>query len=166
MRPLVQADLVLLQSEKGSTTPPLKRLRDRHHALARLLAAGRTPGEAAVICAYDPSRVSILQNDPAFRELVAFYREKVVEAYGDMHEQLAGMSMDAVVLIRERMEDQGDAIGLTTLVELAKMGADRTGHGPKSTSDVNVNVNLASRLEEARKRLKSRTLELTAVREA
>lgn len=166
LRPLGEADLAMLAHEKGSTTPPLKRLRDRHHALARLLAAGKKPGEAAAICAYDTSRVSILQNDPAFQELVKLYRQDIERTYATVHEQLAGLSLDVVAVIRERVEDDPDKIPMGTLVDIAKMAADRTGNGPKSVSEVNVNVNLASRLEEARKRLASRTLELTAVRTA
>jgi hypothetical protein len=40
VRALDAADLALLDEEKGSRTPALKRLSDRHHALARCEAIG------------------------------------------------------------------------------------------------------------------------------
>ena len=104
VRALQVDDLVLLQGEKGSRAPPLKRLAERHHALARCLASGMSPGDAAVTCGYDQSRVSILQADPAFRELLTFYRDDVNRSYRDMHERLAGLSLDATALLQEQLE--------------------------------------------------------------
>jgi hypothetical protein len=81
-----------------------------------------------------------------------------------MHEVLAGMSKEAALEIAERLEDDDmrEKMPLASLLEIVKVGADRSGHGPSSSStQVNVNVNLASRLEEARKRVaERRTLEL------
>lgn len=161
LRPLEEADLVLLGEEKGSKPPPLQRLRERHHALARNLASGMSEENAAAICGYDRSRVSILKSDPAFKELLLFYRKEVDAQYVQLHEVLSGMAVDAAVVLRERLEDDPEAIGTKTLIEITKMAADRTGHGPSSKQEVQVNVNLASRLEEARKRIASRTIDVT-----
>lgn len=163
LRELTRADLALLEAERGVQKPKaLVRLRERHHALARNLAGGMKESDAAAMCGYDLARVSVLKGDPAFQELISFYRESVDAAYANLHEVLAGMSLDAALIIRERMEDEPDKLKTDQLADIVKMGADRTGHGPSSTQQVNVNVNLASRLEEARKRIASRTLELTA----
>lgn len=161
VRQMTPADLMLLGEEKGSTAPPIKRLRDRHHALARNLASGMKPGDAAIICGYDPSRVSILLGDPTFRNLVDHYRESVDAQYVQLHETLSGMSLDAALILRERMEDDPDKIKVDQLIDVIKTGADRTGYGPSTKQDVNINVNLADRLQEARKRVASRQLELT-----
>lgn len=161
VRELDSADIALLGEEKGSKAPPLKRLSERHHALARCLAQGMSPGDAAINCGYVPSRVSILQADPAFQELLSFYRQDVNEKYMDMHSVLAGLSLDAAMELRERLEDDTQTdekkISVGQLVELTKLGADRTGFGPQS-SQVNVNVDLAGRLEAARKRVAMRQL--------
>lgn len=161
VRPLDGADIALLGEEKGSKAPPLKRLSERHHALARCLASGMEDSAAAVTCGYVLSRVSILKADPAFQELLAFYRADVNSKYLDMHGVLAGLSLDAAMELRERLEVDMDAeekkISVTQLMELTKLGADRTGFGPQS-SQVNVNVDLAGRLEAARKRVAARTL--------
>lgn len=160
LRPLGDADIALLAREKGSTTPPLKRIRDRHHAAARLLSAGISEGQVAAITGYDVSRISILKNDPAFRELLEFYRGHVDAAYVDLHEQLAGMSKDALVMLRERMEEEPEKITLLQLIELTKMGADRTGYGPTQKVEQNVNINLANRLDQARARLRDRQIDI------
>lgn len=161
VRELAAGDLALLAEEKGSRPAPVVRLRERHHALARLLAEGRKPGEAAVICGYDLSRVSILQGDPTFQDLVKLYRDDVNQRYGDMHTVLAGLSLDGALVLRERLEEAPEKIKTADILEIVKLGADRTGHGPTATQQVNVNVNLADRLQEARKRLAARTIDVT-----
>lgn len=165
VRELDEADLVLLQDEKGSKAPALKRLAERHHALARCLASGMRPGDAAITCGYAASRVSILQDDPAFRELLEFYRSDVNAKYADLHERLAGLSLDATALLQEQLEADLERelderkLSPGQLMELTKLGADRTGYGPQSSStNLNVNVDLAGRLEAARKRVAARQL--------
>ena len=166
VRALQVDDLVLLQGEKGSRAPPLKRLAERHHALARCLASGMSPGDAAVTCGYDQSRVSILQADPAFRELLTFYRDDVNRSYRDMHERLAGLSLDATALLQEQLEADLSAepderkLSAGQLMELTKLGADRTGFGPQTSStNLNINVDMAARLEAARKRVAARIID-------
>ena len=158
MRPLVQADLALLAEEKGSKPSAIKRLSDRHHALARNLAAGMGESEAAIIVGLTLSRVSILKNDPAFTELLEFYRADVTRVYRDMHEKLHGVATTALNILEERLEDEPDSVSIPQLLEITKMGADRSGHGPQTTS-LNINVDMAARLEAARKRVAMRQIE-------
>lgn len=166
-RELNEADLALLDVERGIEPQPLKRLSERHHALARLLAQGTSPGEAAIVTGLTVSRVSILKSDPAFLELVEFYKEKVDLAYSDMHSTLAGLSLDAAITLRERLEETPEDISIGQLLEITKLGADRTGFGPKSTQDVNVNVGLAQKMQEARERAAARrnAIDLTPIAE-
>lgn len=159
VRELDSADIALLQEERGSRAPALKRLSERHHALARCLASGMAEADAAITCGYVGSRVSILKADPAFQELLAFYRQQVDGKYLDMHGVLAGLSLDAAMELRERLEidieSEAKKISVTQLMELTKLGADRTGFGPQS-SQLNVNVDFADRLKAARERVAAR----------
>ena len=162
LRELDEADLAMLAEEKGSAAPPLKRISERHHNLARNLAGGMGPGEAAIVCNYDPSRVSILLADPTFKELVEFYRADVDRTFRDLHGRLFSLAMDAAEELAGRLEDEERAkeLSVSALIEVVKMGADRTGHGPQATNtNVNVNVDLANRLQAARERVAKRTIE-------
>jgi hypothetical protein len=166
VRELDRADLALLAEEKGSKPSAVKRLTERHHALARSIAGGMKPGDAAILCGYTVSRVSILQGDPAFSELLAFYREDAQRPFRDLHNRLAGIAADAVEELSVRLEEdmqteevKDKKISVGQLVELTKMGADRTGFGPQTTA-LNVNVDLAGRLEAARKRVALRKFDV------
>lgn len=154
LRELTQADLAELETERGVKPQAIQRLRERHHGLARALASGMGNQEAAAITGYDPARISVLLGDPAFKELLEFYRADVNAKYVEVHEALAGMTADAIVILRERLEEDPDDLTNKELIELMKAGADRTGNGPSSTStNVNVHVDMADRLERARARI-------------
>lgn len=160
LRELTEADLALLATERGVQPSAIKRISDRHHSLARLLASGTSVSDACAITGYTPSRISILKGDPAFEELIAFYREGKAEAVQDLSDKLVEVSREAVGILQDRLELEPEAFDAGTLLDLAKFGADRTGHGPQSrTTNLNVNVNLADRLSAARKRVSTPTSE-------
>ena len=151
VRPLEGADLALLAANRGTAPATLKRLSQRHHGLARSLALGVAPGEAAIIHGYDPSRVSILQGDPAFEDLVAFYADKVDTAFADVTEQLSAVSRDALGVLQERLEESPEDFTNKELLGVAEAGLDRTGYG-KTSTQVNVNADLTDRINAARER--------------
>lgn len=136
---LNEADFAALATEKGSVAPAIKRISDRHHQLARNIASGMDMTQAGVISGYSASRVSILKADPAFKELVEFYRTDVDLAYRDLHQQLSGLALDATAEISDRLELEPEKFTVGQLLEVAKLGADRTGHGPTSAGPVTNN---------------------------
>lgn len=158
--PLTRAELALLaEVPKGTSVDgaiePLKRLRERHHALARLLATGAcSMSEAAIITGYGVTTISILKNDPSFKELVLFYQNEVNAEYKTMQAQLAGLGSDALDELRRRVEEAPEEIGFNTLLDVVVKIADRTGNGPSSSSktEVNVTIDLASKMKAARAR--------------
>ena len=152
VRPLQVDDLALLAMPSNVEVPPLKRIGERHHALARLLSSGVTPGEAAAAVGLQLSRVSVLQGDPAFQELMEFYRDKVDAEFSNVFEQLAGMSKDALLEIRRRIEDDAESLKLGELKDLLQLALDRTGHGPTHKQETNVTIDLGKRLDAARQR--------------
>ena len=156
---LTAEDIKALALPRQSAPPPLKRLRDRHHRLAQLLASGESERDAAIICGYDLSRVSILKNDPAFKELLEFYREKQREKFDGFGDKLATIANEAADLLIDKLEDDEEAQKLSVgqLMALAELGADRIGYGKQTNStSLNVNVGLADSLSEARKRVAER----------
>lgn len=151
-------DLDALAAPRGYEGLSLERVTNRHHSLARMIASGVSQVECARITGYQPAWISTLKTDPAFQELVEFYKNKADEQYVDTHVKLAAISSEAADLIVDRLEEHGSEIPLSELRELVKLGADRTGFGPatKNSSVVDVNVNIADRLEAARKRVAER----------
>jgi hypothetical protein len=153
-RELTADDLASLGEARESTpAPTVTRLRERHHALARCLASGMKNVEAAAVTGYDQSRISVLRADPAFRELIEHYRTHVDAAWRDGAQAMADLHLDATTILHERLVEDPDKFDNTELTEIMKLTADRTGHGPQTKStNVNVNVDLGSRLEAARER--------------
>jgi hypothetical protein len=152
-RELVPEDLQMLSLPRESTAPAIKKLRERHHALAKVLAAGTPPGHAALICNYSPSRISILLSDPSFQELMQLYRDGAKERYFDGHQAMAELHLDAMEELRERLEEKPEEFGNGMLMDLVKLTADRTGLGPSTKTEVDIKVGLSDRLAEARKRV-------------
>lgn len=151
-RELTLDDIQALAAPRGTSPPELKKLSERHHALARALASGLSEAEAAALTGYDSSRVSILKSSPAFQELLELYRDRKDAEFAEMHAMLAGLSKDAALEIRMRLEEQPDQLSVGQLMELLKLGADRTGFGPTSKQETTVRVDLGARLDAARKR--------------
>lgn len=130
--------LTLNETEIGVKTPALQRIRDTHHHVARLLSEGLSNVEVSAISGMSPSRISVLRNDPAFQDLLEFYSTVQKEHWGNVQERLAMVSLEATAELHERLVEDPKSVKTTELVEIAKMGLDRTGHGPTSKIDARV----------------------------
>lgn len=156
VREVTEADLGILAVTDRQTVPqPIKKITERHHMVARLLAAGTKEGEVAALTGFDNARISVLKNSPAMVDLIALYREEVDASFAHVLDHMSGLSKDAILELRERLEEEPEAFSVKELKEVAELALDRTGHGKASTVNQNVNVNLASRLEAARNRAKA-----------
>jgi hypothetical protein len=148
--PVEAADLALLEIRPATVHRHVE-LKDRHHSVARLLAAGHKPWEVCAITGYSASHLSIVQDNPAFQELLAFYRQHEDAQSADIAQRVKDAAATAVAKLAERLE-LDEAIEFGELNKAARDLLDRAGHGPKSTRDVNVTVGLADRVEAARQR--------------
>jgi hypothetical protein len=163
IRNLTIADLAQLDAPRAVATPLLKRLRDSHHSLARLTAEGRSNAEISAITGCNQTRLTILKDDPAFAELVEFYRRQKQEILSDVDLRMAELLKDTVGELAERLETDSDAFSIAELQDQVKLLADRTGHGPSSKQQIDVRFGIADRLQAARERLsRAPTLELEA----
>lgn len=144
----------LREEEKAvGQVPTLKRLRDSHHAVAKLLASGMTPMQVSLQTGYAPSRISTLQNDPAFKELLIFYAKERDVVAQEVETLFLGVARDAMQAVHERILDEGQEIPVGELREIFKTFADRAGYAPITRSiNKNLNVNIGERLDAARKR--------------
>lgn len=157
VRPLETSDLELLRSK--SLVPRLQKIRDSHHVVARLLASGLSTSEAAARVGYTATRISVLRSDPAFEDLVAKYRDTDTEAWlksrDDYYEVATSNMLKAERMIADRIDDAIDSaepLPLRDLLTLTSDRADRFGYGKRSTQ-TNINVDFAGKLEAARRRI-------------
>ncbi len=154
VRELTTSDLALLSTERGIQPTHVQRITDRHHALARCLASGMSATEAGLCTGYTASRISVLRGDPAFEELIAFYRADRGAEVQDLQQKFTALAKDATTEIQERLELDPASFGLDHLLDTVKLAADRSGNGPQSkTTNLNVNVNLGDRMKAARERI-------------
>jgi hypothetical protein len=136
-RDLERADIDALWDLKDgglqSSTPPLQKLRQRHHALARLLAAGTKEAEASLITGYQLSSISILRQDPAFKELLAYYQQQKEEIFIDFFERLKTLSIHTVDELLDRLDAAPEDFSIDDLQKILTLAADRTGYGPSKS---------------------------------
>lgn len=115
-------------------TGDLRRLRERHHHVARLIAQGMQQSLVASIIGYTQSYLSVLLNAPAMRELVEFYRIQNGAASQVIVERLKTVGLKALDKIEDKLETED--MSAFELAAVAKLGLDRAGHGPSSTQHV------------------------------
>jgi hypothetical protein len=156
VRELTEADL-LSPVAQTQFAPSIKKIRDSHHALARVLATGSSEAEASLITGYSPSRISILKADPQFQDLLEFYRNQAKEVTADFRARMALTGMTALAELQERLEEEPEKISTALMKDIVKDLADRTGHVPNSGSKpgVNVNINLSDNMANARARVEA-----------
>lgn len=149
VRELGEPDFALLAATpRGVTSPPIKRISERHHSLARLLAAGTPEAEAALITGYSASRISILKQSPAFEELVALYHAEVQREFTTTYEHMAGLSKDAVVELRDRLEDDAEKFSNRELLSISTELSDRAADAGDGGGRAPVRIELVGPDEE------------------
>lgn len=156
IRVLKRADLAVLEHPRPANQ--LQNLRDTHHRIARAIASGLSNGEVAATCGISYNRVTILKADPALMELVAHYRAILTaewaEAADPVTDYLRANALKAQAMLSDKLDhasEQGEFLPTRDLLGIAELGLDRTGYG-KVNKNVNINVDFAAKLEEARKR--------------
>lgn len=133
VRALTEEDIQRLTSapNRASKTPALTKLRHVHHLLARLLAEGKRPVECSALTGYSQSRISILQNDPAFRELVEYYSQTVQAEFVDAQKRLATLGITAIEELQARFDERPETLSVPQTIAIAEMALDRSIAPPK-----------------------------------
>lgn len=156
IRVLARADLSVLLEKRPKTE--LKSLSDKHHRIARAVAAGLSNIDVAAVCGITANRVAMLKADPTFIELCGHFRGIVTADYiqsADSYlEVLLANKLKAEVMLGDKLDaaiDGDEVLPTRDLMAISRDAADRTGHG-KVQTNMNVNVDFAAKLEAARKR--------------
>jgi hypothetical protein len=124
----------------------IARIKERHHGVARLIASGMSQRLVASITNYTEAYLVVLLNSPAMEELVALYRMQHGKSAEVLTEKLRTVGGAALDRLADRMEDLDD----TTLVSVAKLGLDRSGHGPATTQKIQQETHFIDHAELAR----------------
>lgn len=148
LRDLAESDVSALRSGAGPGLPanPLARLKHTHHLLARLIAEGRKQVEISLITGYSPSRISVLKDDPAFKELVSYYAEQAEAIYANVHERRAQLGLSAIEELQERVDTDPQSFSNRELMELVETTLDspaKTAAGPGALGPGGLNINIA-----------------------
>lgn len=156
MQALTVADLTTLD-QKQPVPSVIKRIRDHHHALARLVAQGKRTGEIARETGMSLSRISILKGDPTFQQLVAHYREQVNVIEMDLYAQMRAREVARYMLATEeeveRLMEMPETFSARDLADIRADAADRLGMTKVTRSEnVQWKGDLADGLAEARRR--------------
>lgn len=161
VRPMTKDDLDLLRRPKA--LPRIKKLRESHHAVARLLASGKRVGEVSFLTGYSRERINMLSQDPAFAELVARYRDQATESWRESMDEFSQLAIGNMVRAERQLADKleeadetNEALPTRELIAITADRADRFGYGKRTTA-LNINVDFAARLEKAI--TKSKTIE-------
>jgi hypothetical protein len=140
----------------GASAGDITRIRERHHSVARLIASGMQQSLVASICGYTQPYLSLLLNNPSMEELIGFYRAQHINASEVITSRLRHVALDAVEDLATKLE--AGELDPQELLGLAKLGLDRSGHGPQQKT-LNVTehhlldhaeltrLNIAARLE-------------------
>jgi hypothetical protein len=153
VRPLTREDMLRLQDKRPPQGRP-KQMREQHHRLARLVAAGLRNEEILSLTGYSYNRLRQLREDPAFQELVSQYKDKVDEAFARGVDEFFYTSTSNMLraerMIEEHLDDadeSGEKVSLKTLMALTADRADRFGYSKKVVNR-NENVDFAKMMEQ------------------
>jgi len=153
VRPLTREDIAALQAPRPPQNRP-KAMREAHHRLARMVAAGFRIEEILRLTGYSYNRLLQLRKDPAFEELITQYRGKVDESWArsldEFHETSTSNMLRAERMIEQKLdlaEETEELPSLRDLMALTSDRADRFGYSKKSIQR-NENLDFAAMMEQ------------------
>ncbi len=98
-----------------------------------------SPGEASLATGFSPSRISVLQGDPTFRELMAHYGEQRELAFVDVMERMKALGLTTMEEIQHRLEENPGEFTIGQLMDMTELmlvkgraapGSRQAGGGP------------------------------------
>jgi hypothetical protein len=145
------------KATRGRPRGAVGRIRQMHHDVARMFAAGMKVTEIARLMSRTPATIRNWLNSPLMAEAVAEYEEEaavvVKDAMARRQQLVAEASTKAREEIRDRIFDDAErsAMPLSALLKIAADGDDRTGLGKMETR-LNIQADIGEQLREARER--------------
>lgn len=158
-RPLTREDVQKLVKERRTdVVSKVVKLKESHHYVARLVAAGLDDLAVAERTGYSGNRIYQLRHSPAFKELVAKFQKQVTEGMIEEIDEYHRLALGNMIAAERHISDAiheadeaGELITIQTALKISRDAADRFGYGKKNTN-INVNVDFAAQLEAAIRR--------------
>ena len=130
VRALTPEDLADLTDPGALVVTPfqsLKRITHAHHSIAKLLVKGYPNAQVSEISGYAPAYISTLQRDPAFAELVSYYRSEREIVFVDTLERMKALGLATLDELQHRLAEDPDGWSNRELMEMAKLMLGDTG---------------------------------------
>lgn len=123
-RGLTSADLVELASapQEVIKLPTIKSLSSTHHSVAQNLVKGIPPVEVSLITGVAVATVYNLQQDPAFQELLAHYKNVKEQIFIDTLDRMKTVGINALDILQYRLMEKPESLSNRELMELADLG--------------------------------------------
>lgn len=133
---------VILEASSDPDPKDLKKLRSKHHSVARMIAGGMQQTMVANLTGYTQGYLSTLLESPSMQELVTLYRAQTgaqLEVIVERYRRIGDAALDE---LETRLENAEARAGMDVheLLSIAKTGGDRSGTGPQHKHHV-VNEN-------------------------
>lgn len=139
-------------TESFDLSPVFARYRVSHHAVAMMLAAGLEPFEIERRTGFTRRRLTILQADPTFQELITYYAKREQEKFVPLIEEVQHLKAHNTLVanrqIRDRLEADDEAeVPRIAIRELIAIGGSTKTVAHKHSGSVDLNI--AARLDRA-----------------
>lgn len=138
----------------GPGSHDVRVLRTGHHQLAQLLAADVQETEASFITGRSVSSIRLLLDDPAFKELLAYYKEQQLSRDLNVYDRQVTIGAIAADILQQRLEESPEKFSNSDLQKLLETAMPQKGSGatPRGPG-LNVSINFLPAPESHDKRL-------------
>lgn len=135
LREIVATDLPMLAQEMreknwaralARAPSAIQQLRMGHQQLAQLLGRGVDAREAAFALGRSVHSVNLLLQDPAFKDLVEYYRQQSEERQFDAYGRLVTLGGTALEILQERLEEAPERFTNNELRQIIESTMDRS----------------------------------------
>lgn len=132
---LSEDDMLDYSGTPGPSVPQVQKLRQRHHLMAKLEAAGHTNVELSAITGYSTVYVGVLQRNPAYQEILAVYAQEVSDRVMDFSGQLEWLQASVMDRLTDLLENN-DKLTPEFIRNCFRDILDRNGHGVSTNHNI------------------------------
>ena len=136
--PIKEADLeqILGDSTSSIQSGTLKNITARHHRVAMLLAEGHGTPYVCRVTSYTRAYIGILQQDPAFKELLHYYQDRVRREQVDSVEEMSYLEASLLDKLKIMLDEDNGELSPEFILKAFEAISSRVGHPAVSRSDV------------------------------